>query len=114
MDSTIIRRESDGSFTPGGVLHLRPAPDLLSVATGCLESFDLEILVASLVCKSPTVAWFDTSMASSACHSYGIYEQPLLFRLYYRVVYGIIFFLVYHQYSLVNEIGPPHKQDAFA
>ena len=31
-----------------------------------------------------------------------------------KVVYGMLYLLVYHQYSLVNEIGPPHKQDAFA
>ena len=31
-----------------------------------------------------------------------------------KVVYGTLYLLVYHQYSLVNEIGPPHKRDTFA
>ena len=31
-----------------------------------------------------------------------------------KVVYGPLYLLVYHQYSLVNEIGPPHKRDTFA
>ena len=30
-----------------------------------------------------------------------------------KVVYGMLYLLVY-QYSLVNEIGPPHKRDTFA
>ena len=30
-----------------------------------------------------------------------------------KVVYGMLDLLVYHQYSLVNEIGPPHKRDTF-
>ena len=29
-----------------------------------------------------------------------------------KVVYGMLYLLVYHQYSLVNEIGPPHKRDS--
>ena len=31
-----------------------------------------------------------------------------------KVVYGMLYLIVYHQYSLVNEIGSPHKQDTFA
>ena len=31
-----------------------------------------------------------------------------------KVVYGMLYLFVYHQYSLVNEIGAPHKRDAFA
>ena len=28
-----------------------------------------------------------------------------------KVVCGMLYLLVYHQYSLVNKIGPPHKRD---
>ena len=31
-----------------------------------------------------------------------------------KVVYGMLYLIVYHQYSLVNQIGPPHKRDTFA
>ena len=44
------------------------------------------------------------------CNCEGEREQPL-FLSFTKVVYGMLHLLVYHQYSLVNEIGPPHKRD---
>ena len=36
-----------------------------------------------------------------------LYKQPFFKHLgFTKVLYGILFLLVYHQYSLVNEIGP--------
>ena len=42
-----------------------------------------------------------------------LYEQPLYLGST-KVIYGMLYLFVYHQYSLVNEIGPPHKRDTFA
>ena len=61
------------------------------------------------------VVWFDNIYALIFVVHYCV-EQP--FYLGFKVVYGMLYVLVYHQYSLVNEIGPPQcspsKRDTFA
>ena len=52
-------------------------------------------------------------MAATAI-SLGFNVSNRLYLGFTKVVYVMLNLLVYRQYSLVNEIGPPHKRDTFA
>ena len=47
------------------------------------------------------------------CTITGTYMSNHFYLGFTKVVYGMLYFLVYHQCSLVNEIGPPHKRATF-